>query len=168
MSKLCEPLLSVSGVTPLYSNNRNWTFHASILFYFIFLFPLSCPALWQQNCNLNTILCQTHLLCQGKVYEWKAPLVSQVLIIYLFLLQYFTCNSAEPAGGQGKRQPAATPAETKQKTSHGFCGESRWRTTKSACKQTAHRPCQVPATQTRVECWTPCPCKYWSVLLIGF
>ena len=53
-------------------------------------------ASWQQNCNLNTVYVKTHLLYQGKLYECKAPLDSQVLLIYLFLLQYFTYNSAKP------------------------------------------------------------------------
>ena len=76
------------------------------------------------------LLCQTDLLYQGKLYDCKAPLDAHQLLIYLFLLQYLTCNSAEPDRGTRKeeeqrrrnrtkterktRQPAATPAKTKQ------------------------------------------------------
>ena len=61
----------------------------------------------------------------GEAYKCKAPLGAHQLPIYLFLLQYFTCNSAEPDRGTRKeeeqrrrnrtkiesktRQPAATP-----------------------------------------------------------
>jgi len=44
------------------------------------------------------------LLCQGKLYECKAPLDAHQLLIYLFLLQYLTCNSAEPDRGTGKEE----------------------------------------------------------------
>ena len=64
--------------------------------------PLSCPDLWQQNWILNTFYAD--LLCQGKLYECKAPLDAHQLLIYLFLLQYLTCNSAEPDRGTGKEE----------------------------------------------------------------
>ena len=83
---------------------------------FFFVFPLSCPALWQQNCNLNYLLCQTDLLCQGKLYKCKAPLDAHQLPIYLFLLQYFTCNSAEPDRGTRKEEEQRKgEKETEQK-----------------------------------------------------
>jgi len=44
------------------------------------------------------------MLCQGKLYECKAPLDAHKLLIYLFLLQYLTCNSAEPDWGTGKEE----------------------------------------------------------------
>ena len=63
-----------------------------------------------------------------EAYKCKAPLDAHQLPIYLFLLQYLTCNSAEPDQGTGKeeeqrrgnrakierktRQPAATPVKT--------------------------------------------------------
>jgi len=91
----------------------------------------------------------------------KLLFVPQVLLIHLFFLQYFTCNSAKPdreTGKEGEQRKineteiernnrrkqwktrqnqttGATPTETKRKTSHGLCGESKWRTTRSTCKQ---------------------------------
>jgi len=64
-----------------------------------FFYPLSCPALWQQNYNLNTVLCRFFLLCFMNV---KPPYVSQILFIYSFLLKYFTCNRAEPDRERGR------------------------------------------------------------------
>ena len=113
-----------------------------VIYVFIYLFyfsPLSCPALWQQNCNLNTFYAKQVCFAMGCL-EGKAPLDAHQLPIYLFLLQYLTCDSAKPDRGTGKeeeqrrrnrtkierktRQPAATPVKTKQTTIHGFCGES--------------------------------------------
>jgi len=87
------------------------------------------------------------LLCQGKLYKCKAPLDAHQLHIYLFLLQYLTCNSAEPHRGTGKeeeqrrrnrtkierktKKPAATPVKTKQTTIHGLCEESSLSATRS-------------------------------------
>ena len=67
-------------------------------FSFLYFFTLSCHG--KQTSNLNTMLCQTHLLCQGKLYECKSPLDAQVLLIYLFLLVYFIHINAEPDGAR--------------------------------------------------------------------
>jgi len=115
----------------------------------------------KQNYNRNTVLCQTHLLCQGKLYESNAPLDCQVLLINLFLFQYFMHNNAEPDGGTEREaeqrkgneteieknyrektkknktkssQLAATSVETKQKTSCGLCGETRQRIIRTTCR----------------------------------
>ena len=39
-----------------------------------------------------------------RLYEYKASLDAQVLLLYLFLLKYFTHINAEPDRGQEKRE----------------------------------------------------------------
>ena len=60
----------------------------------------SCPVQHhcKQNSNLTTMLCQTHFLCHGRLYEYKAPLDAQELHIY-FILQYFIHIDAEEDKG---------------------------------------------------------------------
>jgi len=48
------------------------------------------------------MLCQTHLLCQGRLSEYKVPLDAQVLFIYFFLLKYFMHINAKPDRGTRK------------------------------------------------------------------
>ena len=96
-----------------------------------FSFPLSYPVSWQQNCNLNTVLCQTHLLCQGKLLNVKLPLFPKYCLSIYFC--YNTCNCAEPDRGTGKegeqRKRNGTEMERKQSektminqtTSHYSC-----------------------------------------------
>ena len=101
------------------------------------------------------------MLCRGKLYECKALLDSQVLFIYLFLFQYFTCDCAKPDRGDTERgrekkekremigednekedetkQLAAIPVESKQKTSYGLCGETRWRTIRNTARRQTER-----------------------------
>ena len=59
------------------------------------------------------LLCQTDLLCQGKLYKCKAPLDAHQLLIYLFLLQYLTLIVLNRTWGQGKRK--SKEEETEQK-----------------------------------------------------
>ena len=95
------------------------------------------------------LLCQTHLFCQGRLYEYKAPLDAQVLLIYSFLLNkliyILILNLKREEGEQRKRKGNETWYEktmrktrqhqkttcyirrrTKQTMSYGLL-ETRWR-----------------------------------------
>jgi len=80
---------------------------------FIFFFPLSCPVLWQQNCNLNTVYAKQICFAKGSLMNVKLPLMPNKLLIYLILLQYLTCNSAEPDQGTGKEEEQRRRNRTK-------------------------------------------------------
>jgi len=72
--------------------------------------PLSCPALWQKNCNVNTVY-TTHIrFAKRSFMNVKLPFDAQELLIYLFLSQYLVPNWT---GGQEKRK--SKEKETEQK-----------------------------------------------------
>ena len=47
-----------------------------IFIYFFYYFPLSCPALWQQNCNQNTFYAKQICFAKGSFINVKLPLMS--------------------------------------------------------------------------------------------
>ena len=56
--------------------------------FFCCFFPFVLSSIMAAELESEYFLCQTDLLCQGKLYECKNPLDAHQLPIYLFLLQY--------------------------------------------------------------------------------
>ena len=77
----------------------------------IIFFPLSCTALWQQNCNLNTFYAKQICFAKGSFKNIKLPLMPINCPFICFCLQHVI----EPnrTGGWGKRK--SKEEETEQK-----------------------------------------------------
>ena len=121
-------------------------------FSFFFFFPLSFPALWQQNCNLNTFYAKKICFAKGSFMNVKLPLMPINCPFIYFCYNISHVIMPNRTGGKGKRksrrrnrtkierktrQPAATPVKTKLTTIHGLCGESSLSATRSTWKQTS-------------------------------
>jgi len=88
--------------TGKWNNFLKFPIHSKV--YFLFFFPLSCPALWQHNCNLNTLYAKQICFAKGSFINIKLPLMPINCPFNYFCLQYITCNRAEPDRGTRKEE----------------------------------------------------------------